>query len=170
MTNSKTILITGSNRGIGLELVKESLAKNFSVAGTFRNKNNAKELLKLKSNNLKLFEMDVVKENSILNVSNNIDYKIFPENKFPRYIIIDNNNTKESINILFNSFNKNKDSNKLLLGLCKILGDDSFEEEDCSLDIIFRKRANFAYYVVNQTDQFSYQINSRDFTTGIIFV
>ncbi len=76
MTNSKTILITGSNRGIGLELVKESLAKNFSVFATFRNKNNAKELLKLKSNNLKLFEMDVVKENSILNVSNNIDYKI----------------------------------------------------------------------------------------------
>ena len=76
MTNSKTILITGSNRGIGLELVKESLAKNFSVLGTFRNKNNAQELLKLKSNNLKLFEMDVVKENSILNVSNNIDYTI----------------------------------------------------------------------------------------------
>ena len=40
MTNSKTILITGSNRGIGLELVKESLTKNFSVVGTFRNKNN----------------------------------------------------------------------------------------------------------------------------------
>ena len=76
MTNSKTILITGSNRGIGLELVKESLAKNFSVVGTFRNKNNAQELLKLNSNNLKLFEMDVVKENSILNVSNNIDATI----------------------------------------------------------------------------------------------
>ena len=76
MTNYKTILITGSNRGIGLELVKESLAKNFSVVGTFRNKNNAQELLKLRSNSLKLFEMDVVKENSILNVSNNIDYKI----------------------------------------------------------------------------------------------
>ena len=73
MTKFKTILITGSNRGIGLELVKESLAKNFSVVGTFRNKNNAQELLKLKSNNLKLFEMDVVKEKSILNVSNNID-------------------------------------------------------------------------------------------------
>ena len=73
MTNFKTILITGSNRGIGLELVKESLAKNFSVVGTFRNKNNAHELLKLKSNNLKLFEMDVVQEKSILNVSNNID-------------------------------------------------------------------------------------------------
>ena len=73
MTKFKTILITGSNRGIGLELIKESLAKNFSVIGTFRNKNNARELLKLKSNNIKLFEMDVVKEKSILNVSNNID-------------------------------------------------------------------------------------------------
>ena len=73
MTKFKTILITGSNRGIGLELIKESLAKNFSVIGTFRNKNNAQELLKLKPNNLKLFEMDVVKEKSILNVSNNID-------------------------------------------------------------------------------------------------
>ena len=73
MTKFKTILITGSNRGIGLELIKETLAKNFSVIGTFRNKNNARELLKLKSNNLKLFEMDVVKEKSILNVSNNID-------------------------------------------------------------------------------------------------
>ena len=73
MKKFKTILITGSNRGIGLELIKESLAKNFSVIGTFRNKNNARELLKLKSNNLKLFEMDVVKEKSILNVSNNID-------------------------------------------------------------------------------------------------
>ena len=76
MTKFKTILITGSNRGIGLELIKESLAKNFSVIGTFRNKNNARELLKLKSNNLKLFEMDVVKEKSILNVSNNINNTI----------------------------------------------------------------------------------------------
>ena len=47
MTNSKTILITGSNRGIGLELVKESLAKDFSVVGTYRNRNNAKELIAL---------------------------------------------------------------------------------------------------------------------------
>ena len=41
MTNLKTILITGSSRGIGLELVKESLSKNFSVIGTFRNKENS---------------------------------------------------------------------------------------------------------------------------------
>ena len=41
MSNLKTILITGANRGIGLELVKESLAKKFSVIGTFRNKQNS---------------------------------------------------------------------------------------------------------------------------------
>lgn len=72
MTNLKTILITGSNRGIGLELVKESLSKNFSVIGTFRNKKNSQELFQLSSNNIKLFEMDVVDEKSVLDVSKNI--------------------------------------------------------------------------------------------------
>ena len=69
---NKTILITGSNRGIGLELVKESLSKNFSVIGTFRNKENSQELFQLSSNNIKLFEMDVVDEKSVLDVSKNI--------------------------------------------------------------------------------------------------
>ena len=72
MSNLKTILITGANRGIGLELVKESLAKKFSVIGTFRNKKNSQALFKLNSNNMKLFEMDVVDEKSILDVSKNI--------------------------------------------------------------------------------------------------
>ena len=72
MSNLKTILITGANRGIGLELVKESLAKKFSVIGTFRNKVNSQALFKLSSNNMKLFEMDVVDEKSILDVSKNI--------------------------------------------------------------------------------------------------
>ena len=72
MTNLKTILITGANSGIGLELVKESLSKNFSVIGTFRNKENSQELFQLSSNNIKLFEMDVVDEKSVLDVSKNI--------------------------------------------------------------------------------------------------
>ena len=76
MTDLKTILITGANRGIGLELVKESISKNFSVIGTYRNKQKSQELLKIKSNNLKLFEMDVVNEKSISNVSNNIKHPL----------------------------------------------------------------------------------------------
>ena len=76
MTNFKSILITGANRGIGLELIKESISKNFSVIGTFRNKQKSQELLKIKSNNVKLFEMDVVDEKSISNVSNNIRHPL----------------------------------------------------------------------------------------------
>ena len=72
MSNLKTILITGANRGIGLELVKESLAKKFSVIGTFRNRENSLALFELSSNDMKLFEMDVVDEKSILDVSKNI--------------------------------------------------------------------------------------------------
>ena len=76
MINFKTILITGTNRGIGLELVKESISKNFSVIGTYRNKQKSQELLQIKSNNIKLFEMDVVDEGSISNVSNKIKYPL----------------------------------------------------------------------------------------------
>ena len=47
MKNFKTILITGANRGIGLELVKESLLKNYSFIGTFKNKKNPKNFCKL---------------------------------------------------------------------------------------------------------------------------
>ena len=69
MSNFKTILITGANRGIGLELVKESLSKDFSVVGTFRNKQSSKNLLEISSNKLECLEMDVVDENSIAKAS-----------------------------------------------------------------------------------------------------
>ena len=72
MPYSKSLLITGANRGIGLELVKESLNKNAFVIGTFRKKSKSKELLSIKSNNLNSFQMDVIEENSILNVSNKL--------------------------------------------------------------------------------------------------
>ena len=72
----KTIFITGANRGIGLELVKESILKKFSVMATFRNKHKSQQLLQLKSNSIKLFEMDVVDEKSIINVSNKIKYPL----------------------------------------------------------------------------------------------
>tara|TARA_A100001011_G_scaffold400325_1_gene514126 strand:- start:2109 stop:2795 length:687 start_codon:yes stop_codon:yes gene_type:complete len=76
MTNYKTILITGANRGIGLELVKESIAKKNFVIGTFRDKKRSKELFKIKSDKIKRFKMDVVNEKSILKVSNQITHPI----------------------------------------------------------------------------------------------
>ena len=76
MSNFKTIFITGANRGIGFELLKESIFKNFFVIGTYRNKKKSQELLQMKSNKVKLFEMNVVDEKSILSVSKNISHSI----------------------------------------------------------------------------------------------
>ena len=72
MPNNQTILITGANRGIGLELVKESLNKNDFVIGTYRNKLKSKELFAIKSNNFNYFQMNVTDEASILDVSNKL--------------------------------------------------------------------------------------------------
>ena len=62
-----SILITGTNRGIGLEFVKHYLKNNEKVIATCRNKNNAKDLLELKNttSNLSLLELDVSNPNSI---------------------------------------------------------------------------------------------------------
>ena len=72
MNDFKNIFITGANRGIGIELVKESLSKNFSVIGTFRNKQRSEDLLNINTKQLKVFEMNVIDETSIIRVSNNI--------------------------------------------------------------------------------------------------
>jgi len=76
MKNFKTIFITGANRGIGLELVKESLFKNYFVIGSFRNKKKSQELLQIKSNNINFHEMDVVEEKTIIKASNNLKHSI----------------------------------------------------------------------------------------------
>ena len=62
-----SILITGTNRGIGLEFVKNYLKNNEKVIATCRNRNSAKDLLELKNttSNLSLLELDVSKPNSI---------------------------------------------------------------------------------------------------------
>ena len=62
-----SILITGTNRGIGLEFVKHYLKNNEKVIATCRNKNSAKDLLELENttSNLSLLELDVSKPNSI---------------------------------------------------------------------------------------------------------
>ena len=76
MKNFKTIFITGVNRGIGFELLKESLSKNYLVMGTYRNKQKSEELLRIKSNNIKLYQMDVTNEKSISIVSNEIKFPL----------------------------------------------------------------------------------------------
>ena len=62
-----SILITGTNRGIGLEFVKHYLKNNEKVIATCRNKNSAKDLLELKNttSNLSLVELNVSNPNSI---------------------------------------------------------------------------------------------------------
>ena len=61
-----SILITGTNRGIGLEFVKHYLKNNEKVIATCRNRNSAKDLLELKNttSNLSLLELDVSKPQS----------------------------------------------------------------------------------------------------------
>ena len=69
-----SILITGTNRGIGLEFVKHYLKNNEKVIATCRNKNSAKDLLELKNttSNLSLVELDVSNPNSINEFASNI--------------------------------------------------------------------------------------------------
>ena len=69
-----SILITGTNRGIGLEFVKHYLKNNEKIIATCRNKHSAKDLLELENttNNLSLVELDVSNPNSINNFTSKI--------------------------------------------------------------------------------------------------
>lgn len=62
-----SILITGTNRGIGFEFVKHYLKNNEKVIATYRNKKRSKDLLELKNmtSNLSLVELDVSNSSSI---------------------------------------------------------------------------------------------------------
>ena len=63
----KKVLITGTNRGLGLGFVKSFLAKNMNVICTTRNISGSKELLECKKkhpNNLEILELDLLEENS----------------------------------------------------------------------------------------------------------
>ena len=95
-----SILITGTNRGIGLEFVKHYLKKNEKVIATCRNKNSAKELLELKNttNNLSLVELDVSNPNSI----NELTSKIIDQ---PIDIFINNAGVFGPRNTEFGNFN-----------------------------------------------------------------
>jgi len=65
MRTPYTILVTGANRGIGLEMVKQSLADGWRVIACCRRPKQAKELRALQQDKLLLMELDVSQMRSI---------------------------------------------------------------------------------------------------------
>ena len=53
-----TVLITGANRGLGLEFVRQYTADNWSVIATCRDPKSAKDLNQIKGN-IKILPLDV---------------------------------------------------------------------------------------------------------------
>lgn len=69
------VFITGANRGIGLEFVKQYLSKKYDVIATCRDPDNAEELNQLEiisSDSLEIHKLDVTDENSISDLSKNL--------------------------------------------------------------------------------------------------
>ena len=66
-----TVLITGANRGLGYEFVKQYSENGFEVLACCRNINNAKELKELAetSNKIKVYELDVGNVKAIKSLS-----------------------------------------------------------------------------------------------------
>ena len=74
----ETFLITGANRGIGLQLTKLCLSKNFNVEACCRNPEASDELKNLSNHNphLNVTKMDVTNSKSILSAAENFQNKI----------------------------------------------------------------------------------------------
>ncbi len=72
--HTKTALITGANRGIGLEFCQKLLAQEFQVHATCRNPSQAKELLNLQSQYplLTIHTLDVTNQNDIENLASTL--------------------------------------------------------------------------------------------------
>lgn len=62
-----TVLITGANRGLGLQFVRHYLGKGWQVIATCRSPENAKQLNELvtQSNQLQLMALDVTNQQDI---------------------------------------------------------------------------------------------------------
>ena len=77
MSSLGTIFITGSNRGIGLEFVKQYSLKNWDVIATCRNTNKAEELIEFSKNhnNLSLMDLDITNKDSVEELANKLDGK-----------------------------------------------------------------------------------------------
>ena len=76
MNSLNTIFITGANRGIGLELAKEALAKNYFVIGTTRNNKTNDELNNIQNQNLNVIKLDISNEKSCVEASNFVNKPI----------------------------------------------------------------------------------------------
>ena len=72
-----TVLVTGANRGLGLEFAKQYAADNWNVLATARDVKLASELLDLakKYSKLKPYALDVTKEESIQDLADELDGK-----------------------------------------------------------------------------------------------
>tara|TARA_E500000178_G_C16857751_1_gene678187 strand:- start:246 stop:962 length:717 start_codon:yes stop_codon:yes gene_type:complete len=69
MKQKKTVFITGCNGTLGKKLVSYFLKKKFKVIGTKRNLNSHHQ----KSNNLKIFKLDMLKDNDFKKLVNNLN-------------------------------------------------------------------------------------------------
>lgn len=70
----KTIIVTGANRGIGLELVKQYCNRNYQVIGTYRDETTSGELISMSRNldNLKVYLLDVSSDQSLKDFSSKL--------------------------------------------------------------------------------------------------
>ena len=69
-----TIIVTGANRGIGLELVKQYCNRNYQVIGTYRDEAISGELISMSRNldNLKVHSLDVSSDQSLKDFSSKL--------------------------------------------------------------------------------------------------
>ena len=69
-----TIIVTGANRGIGLELVKQYCNRNYQVIGTYRDEAISGELISMSRNldNLKVYSLDVSSDQSLKDFSSKL--------------------------------------------------------------------------------------------------
>ncbi|MGB7431602.1 MAG: SDR family NAD(P)-dependent oxidoreductase, partial [Ahrensia sp.] len=70
-----TILITGANRGIGLEMAKQALAMGWSVVATARPQSDQTALRGL-SGDLDVLEFDVADEGAVSRAAANFEQKL----------------------------------------------------------------------------------------------
>lgn len=70
METSKTWFVTGASQGLGLELVKQLLAKEYNVIAVTRNSGKLKKALHIDSSKLLALDMDITNEESVAKAIN----------------------------------------------------------------------------------------------------